>query len=115
MKVVSVENFSQLSIFMGFVKKSTQGIWYSGAGTILTVLSLFFVAGYNNTSFYPSVFDLQSSLTIENSSSSHYTLTVMSYVSLFVPFIIAYIVYAWKSLTSKKIDRNEIETSIDKY
>ena len=107
--------FVLTGIFMGFVKKSTQGIWYSGAGTILTVLSLFFVAGYNNTSFYPSVFDLQSSLTIENSSSSHYTLTVMSYVSLFVPFIIAYIVYAWKSLTSKKIDRNEIETSIDKY
>jgi cytochrome d ubiquinol oxidase subunit II len=102
-------------IFMGFVKKSIYGIWYTGAGTMATVLVLFLIAGYNNTSFYPSTFDLQSSLTIENSSSSHYTLTAMSYVSLMVPFIIAYIAYAWKSLTNKKIDRQEIETTIDKY
>ncbi|MBI9053981.1 MAG: cytochrome d ubiquinol oxidase subunit II [Bacteroidales bacterium] len=102
-------------IFMGFVKKSIYGIWYTGAGTMTTVLVLFLIAGYNNTSFYPSTFDLQSSLTIENSSSSHYTLTAMSYVSLMVPFIIAYIAYAWKSLTNKKIDRQEIETTIDKY
>jgi len=102
-------------IFMGFIKKSIYGIWYSGAGTMATVLALFLIAGYNNTAFYPSTFDLQSSLTIENSSSSHYTLTAMSYVSLMVPFIIAYIAYAWKSLTNKKIDREEIETTIDKY
>lgn len=102
-------------IFMGFVKKSIYGIWYTGAGTMAVVLALFLIAGYNNTAFYPSTFDLQSSLTIENSSSSHYTLTAMSYVSLMVPFIIAYIAYAWKSLTNKKIDRQEIETTIDKY
>jgi len=104
-----------IGIFMGFIKKSIYGIWYSGAGTMATVLALFLIAGFNNTAFYPSTFDLQSSLTIENSSSSHYTLTAMSYVSLMVPFIIAYIAYAWKSLTNKKIDREEIETTIDKY
>lgn len=102
-------------IFMGFIKKSIYGIWYTGAGTMAAVLALFLIAGYNNTSFYPSTFDLQSSLTIENSSSSHYTLTAMSYVSLIVPFVIAYIAYAWKSLTNKKIDRQEMETTIDKY
>ena len=102
-------------IFMGIVKKRNSGIWYSGIGTILTVFSLFLVAGFNNTAFYPSTFDLQSSLTIENSSSSHYTLTTMSYVSLIVPVVFAYIWYAWKTLTKKKIDREEIETTIDKY
>lgn len=102
-------------IFMAYVKKCSNGIWYSGIGTILTVFSLFLIAGFNNTSFYPSTFDLQSSLSIENSSSSHYTLTAMAYVSLIIPIVIAYIWYAWKSLTKKKIDRNEIETTTDKY
>lgn len=102
-------------IFVAYFKKSTKGIWFTGAGTILAVLVLFFIAGYNNTAFYPSTFDLQSSLTIENASSSPYTLTAMSYVSLMVPFVIAYIVYAWRSLTKKKIDREEMETTIDKY
>ncbi|NOZ47073.1 MAG: cytochrome d ubiquinol oxidase subunit II [Chlorobi bacterium] len=92
-----------------FVKCSTKGIWLSGAGTILTVFSLFILAGFNNTAFYPSTFDLQSSLTIENSSSSHYTLTAMSYVSLLIPFVIAYIWYAWKAINNKKIDVKEIE------
>jgi cytochrome d ubiquinol oxidase subunit II len=74
-----------------FVKCSTRGIWGAGIGTILTVFSLFLLAGFNNTAFYPSTYDLQSSLTIENSSSSRYTLVVMSYVSLMVPFVLAYI------------------------
>jgi len=67
------------------------------------------LAGYNHTSFYPSVYDLQSSLTIENASSSHYTLTAMSYVSLLIPFVAAYIFYAWKSINNKRIDTNEMK------
>ena len=102
-------------IFLGIIKKRSNGIWFSGAGTFLTVFSLFLLSGFNNTAFYPSTFDLQSSLTIENSSSSHYTLTAMSYVSLLVPFVIAYIWYTWKSLTNKKIDRKEIESTTDQY
>ena len=96
-------------LYKAFFTLSSKGIWFSGPGTILVVLGLFFVAGFNHTSFYPSTFDLQSSLTIENSSSSHYTLTAMSYVSLFVPFIAAYIWYAWKSISNKKIDKEEMQ------
>jgi len=90
-------------------KKGSSGIWYAGAGTFLTVFALFCLAGFNHTAYYPSTFDLQSSLTIRNSSSSHYTLTVMSYVSLLVPFVIAYIWYTWKAINSKKIDAAEME------
>jgi cytochrome d ubiquinol oxidase subunit II len=97
-------------IIISLLKKSTKGIWFTGSGTILAVLGLFLIAGFNNTSYYPSTFDLQSSLTISNSSSSHFTLTAMSYVSLFVPFVIAYIWYAWHSLTKKRIEKSEIET-----
>lgn len=98
-----------------FEKCSDKGIWISGTGTILTVFSLFLLAGFNHTAFYPSVFDLQDSLTIENSSSSHYTLTAMSYVSLFVPFVIAYIFFTWRVLTRKKIDKSEIEKESHVY
>ncbi len=98
-----------------FVKCGTKGIWLSGTGTILTVFSLFLLAGFNNTAYYPSTFDLQSSLTIQNSSSSHYTLTAMSYVSLMVPFVIAYIWYAWRSIDIKKIDIEEIKTESHVY
>ncbi len=97
------------------LKSDSNGIWYAGSGTILTVFALFLIAGFNNTAFYPSTFDLQSSLTIENASSSHYTLTVMSYVSLMVPFVIAYIWYAWKSMNNKKIDAAEMEEDIHIY
>jgi cytochrome d ubiquinol oxidase subunit II len=83
------------------VKFGPRAIWFAGIGTFLTVFSLFLLAGFNNTSFYPSVADLQSSLTISNSSSSHYTLTAMSYVSLFIPFVLAYIVYVWRAMTNK--------------
>ncbi|MCU4175782.1 cytochrome d ubiquinol oxidase subunit II [Carboxylicivirga sp. N1Y90] len=96
------------SITISILRVHTKGIWCAGAGTILTVLSLFLLAGFNNTSFYPSSFDLQSSLTIQNSSSSHFTLTVMSYVSLMVPFVIAYIWYVWKSINNKPIDEEEM-------
>jgi len=98
-----------------FVKCSTKGIWATGMGTILTVFSLFLLAGFNNTAYYPSTFDLQSSLTIQNSSSSFYTLTIMSYVSLLVPFVIAYIWYAWRSIDNKKIDIQEIKTETHVY
>lgn len=102
-------------LYLALLKSSTKGIWYTGAGTVLAVMVLFFLAGFNNTSFYPSVFDLQHSLTIRNSSSSHYTLTVMSYVSLFVPVVVVYIFFAWKSINVKKIDESEMESSSHTY
>lgn len=92
-----------------FEKCSDKGIWGAGTGTVLTVFALFLTAGYNHTAYYPSTFDLQDGLTIQNSSSSHYTLTAMSYVSLLVPFILAYIFYAWRAITLKKIDQEELE------
>ncbi|MCK4639197.1 MAG: cytochrome d ubiquinol oxidase subunit II [Bacteroidales bacterium] len=102
-------------IFLTLFKESRKGIWYSGVGTILTVFSVLMLAGFNNTAYYPSTYDLQSSLTIENSSSSKYTLTAMSYVSLLVPFVIAYIWYAWKSINNKRIDEKDIEMDEMKY
>ncbi len=88
----------------------TKGIWFTGLGTVLTVLAIFLVAGYNNTAYYPSTYNLQSSLTIFNSTSSKFTLTVMSIVSLLVPFVVAYIWYVWKSMNSKKIDADEMNS-----
>ncbi|HBX51490.1 MAG: cytochrome d ubiquinol oxidase subunit II [Bacteroidetes bacterium GWF2_33_38] len=102
-------------IFVGAFKNNTKAIWFTGLGSIFAVLTLFFLAGFNNTAFYPSTFDLQSSLTIENSSSSQYTLTAMSYVSLLVPFVIAYIWYAWRALTKTKITVAEMEEEGHKY
>ena len=96
-------------IWKSFISKYTKGIWFTGIGTVLTVLSLFLVAGYNNTAYYPSTYNLQSSLTIYNSSSSKFTLTVMSFVSLLVPFVLAYIWYSWKSINSKMIDEDEMK------
>ncbi|MCX6226207.1 MAG: cytochrome d ubiquinol oxidase subunit II [Bacteroidia bacterium] len=93
----------------------TKGIWFAGSGTILTVMSLFLIAGFNNTAFYPSSFDLQSSLTIKNASSSKFTLTAMSYVSLMVPFVIAYIWFAWRAMNKKKINREELKTEDHLY
>jgi len=95
-------------LFMALFKAATKSIWFAGIGTILTVFALFLIAGFNNTSFYPSTFDLQSSLTIENSSSSHYTLTAMSYVSLFVPIVFAYIFFAWRAIDNTKITEEEL-------
>jgi len=95
--------------------KSKRGIWFSGLGTVMTVFVLMLIAGFNNTCFYPSTADLQSSLTIENSSSSKYTLTAMGYVSLFVPFVIAYIFFAWRAIDRKKIGRQEMSDSEQKY
>ena len=96
-------------IAIGILRDGGNGIWFAGPGTILVVFSLFMLAGFNNTAFYPSAFDLQSSLTIQNASSSHYTLVAMSWVSLFVPFVLAYIIYAWRALNKKKIDEKEMQ------
>jgi cytochrome bd ubiquinol oxidase subunit II len=96
-------------------RKSLSGIWYSGAGTMLAVFSLFLVAGFNGTSFYPSLFELQSSLTIRNASSSHFTLKTMMYVSFIIPFVIAYIWYAWKAINNEKITEDEMNSEEHKY
>ena len=95
--------------------KSGKGIWFAGAGTVLVVWSLFLLAGFNHTAFYPSVHDLQSSLTIEKASSSQFTLVVMSYVSLFVPFVVAYIWWFWKAMNDKKITADEVEGDSHAY
>ena len=89
-------------------KKKRSSIWCTGIGTVLVGLAIFFTAGYNHTSFYPSKFDLASSLTIRNASSSHYTLTVMSYVALAVPFVVAYIFYFWRQMDAQKITLAEL-------
>ncbi len=86
------------SLWNGIVKQSTKAIWFSGVGAIVTVTMLMLLAGFNNTSYYPSLSDVNSSLTIANSSSSEFTLTVMSYVSLIIPFVVWYIWYAWKQM-----------------
>ena len=85
------------------------GIWPAGIGTVLTVLALLLCSAWNNTAYYPSTADLQSSLTIQNSCSSEFTLTTMFYVSLLVPFVLAYIVYAWRAIDAKKLDKDEIQ------
>jgi len=85
-----------------------RGIWPAGIGVVLVVLVLFLIAGWNNTAYYPSTADQQSSLTLQNSSSSEFTLKAMFYVSFLVPFVLAYIVYAWRAIDKKAIDRKEI-------
>ena len=97
------------------IKKSLSGIWFSGSGTVLAVFSLFLVAGFNGTSFYPSLYDLQSSLTIRNASSSMFTLKTMMYVSFIIPFVLAYIWYAWKAINNKKITEEEMNSEEHKY
>ncbi|MBN2763781.1 MAG: cytochrome d ubiquinol oxidase subunit II, partial [Bacteroidales bacterium] len=102
-------------IIRSLLKNVTNGIWFAGTGTVMVVFSLFALAGYNNTAYYPSSFDLQSSLTIFNSSSSRYTLVIMSYVSLLVPVVFAYIFFTWKSINNKKIDAGEVKEESHVY
>lgn len=97
-------------IGISIVKKSPKGIWYAGPGTVFTVLSLFLTAGYNGTAFYPSSFNLQNSLTIRNASSSIFTLKAMTIVSFLIPFVLAYIWYAWKSINNRKINEDEMKS-----
>ncbi|MBR8720816.1 Cytochrome bd-I ubiquinol oxidase subunit 2 [Bacteroides pyogenes] len=96
-------------------KTFDKGIWFAGIGTVLTVLALLLVAGYNNTAYYPSNLDLQSSLTLSNSCSSEFTLKVMAYVSILVPFVIAYIFYAWRSIDRHKITEEEMDQGGHSY
>lgn len=109
--VVSVLYGIAATVFSG----SRKGIWFTGSGTVLAVFSLFLAAGFNNTAFYPSTYDLQSSLTIRNASSSHFTLKTMMYVSFFIPFVIAYIWYSWKSISKRKITEDEMRSEGHKY
>ena len=102
-------------IIRGAFTKSRCGIWPAGIGTVLVVMAVFFVAGYNGTAYYPSCTDLQSSLTIRNSSSSPFTLQVMFWVSLLIPFVVAYIAYAWHQMDKKKITSDEIADTPHKY
>jgi cytochrome d ubiquinol oxidase subunit II len=97
------------------LRKKLSGIWYSGAGTVLAVFSLFLIAGFNGTSFYPSLFDLQSSLTIRNASSSHFTLKAMMFVSLIIPLVVVYIWYTWKAINNKRITEEEMNSGEHKY
>ena len=90
-------------------RHSRKGIWFTGSGTIMAVFALFLIAGFNGTAFYPSSFDPASSLTIRNASSSFFTLKTMMYVSFIIPFVIAYIWYAWKEINRKKITHTELK------
>jgi cytochrome d ubiquinol oxidase subunit II len=102
-------------IGISVLRNSVKGIWFTGAGTILAVFSLFLIAGFNGTSFYPSSYDLQSSLTIRNASSSLFTLKTMMYVSFIIPFVIAYIWYAWKAINNTKITEDEMKSDSHVY
>lgn len=103
-------------IFMTLFKpKFDKGIWFAGIGTVITVLSLLLTVGYNDTAYYPSTYDLQSSLTLANSCSSEFTLRTMAYVSILVPFVLAYIIYAWRKIDSRKIDKGEMESGDHTY
>ena len=118
--VAAVLLIGVIAVLMGisktiFVEGWKKGIWFTGVGTVLTVLALLLCAGWNHTAYYPSLADLQSSLTIQNSCSSPFTLKVMSIVSLLIPFVLAYIYYAWRALDLRKIDSQEMDESHHAY
>ena len=102
-------------LYIGVFTKLRRGFWFAFPGTVLVVMTVFFLAGFNGTAYYPSLTDLQSSLTIRNSSSSYFTLKVMSWVSLLIPFVVAYIAFAWRAMDHRKITREEIEKTRHKY
>lgn len=97
-----------------FKKGYNRGIWFAGPGTILAVISLFLIVGYNGTAYYPSVADIQDSLTLSNSCSSEFTLKTMAIVSLIIPFVVAYIAYFWRQMDKKSITKEELKNS-EKY
>lgn len=97
-----------LGALSGRRASTTSGIWLSGFGSVLFALSLFLTAGLNNSAFYPSYFDLNSSLTIYNASGSRYTLTIMSYIGLAIPFVLAYIIYCWRKMDKEKLSTGEV-------
>ncbi|MBQ5623993.1 MAG: cytochrome d ubiquinol oxidase subunit II [Alistipes sp.] len=92
----------------------SRGIWLAAPGTVLAVMALFMIAGYNNTAYYPSTYDLQSSLTLANSCSSEFTLSTMAVVSLIIPFVVGYIAYFWRQMDKKSLTTEELNSS-DKY
>ena len=102
-------------LYLGIFTKRRRGFWFAFPGAVLVVMAVFFLAGFNGTAYYPSLTDLQSSLTIRNSSSSYFTLKVMSWVSLLIPLVVAYIAYAWRAMDRRKITREEIEKTRHKY
>ena len=104
-----------LGFWKGGFTKSRKGFWLAAPGTVLVVMAVFFLAGFNGTAYYPSNTDLQSSLTIRNSSSSYFTLKVMFWVSLLIPFVVAYIAYAWHQMDRKKLTSEEIEQTKNRY
>jgi cytochrome d ubiquinol oxidase subunit II len=103
------------SFYITLFKQSSNGIWFSGTGTVLTIIALLSLLGYNQTAIYPSLADINCSLNIENSSGSHYTLTAMSYVSLFVPVVLGYIYLVWKSMDKEKLTSQEVEADHHHY
>jgi cytochrome d ubiquinol oxidase subunit II len=103
------------AFYITLFRRSTKGIWFSGTGTVLTVVALLSLLGYNQTAIYPSLADINCSLNIENSSGSHYTLTAMSYVSLFVPVVFGYIYLVWKSMDKEKLTSQEVEADHHHY
>ena len=111
--------FGVVGVLWGIIStvfmKSNKGFWFAGTGTVLVVFALFLLAGFNNTAFYPSNFDLQSSLTIQNASSSKFTLVAMSYVSLLIPFVLAYITYFWRAMNREKITDEEMKSESHVY
>lgn len=108
-------SFFLLWTWLWIFKRSEKWFWFAWAGTFLVVMSLFILAGFNNTAFYPSIINLQSSLTIENASASNYTLIAMSYVSLIIPFVLAYIIWAWKAISLKKMNKINLKKDFDVY
>ena len=104
-----------IGLIRGGFSHEQDGFWFAAPGTVLVVMAIFFVAGFNNTPYYPSITDLQSSLTIRNSSSSYFTLQVMSWVSLLIPFVVTYIVFAWRAMDRHKITADELEETKHNY
>ena len=104
-----------LALYLGIFKASVHAIKIMGFGIVFAVMGIFLLLGFNQTAFYPSISALQSSLTIENSSGSHYTLTTMSYVALIIPFVLAYISYAWYAMDKKDIDEAEIKDASEHH
>lgn len=104
-----------VSLYLGIIRRSRKAIWYAGAGTVPVVMALFFLAGYGDTAFYPSSTDIQSSLTIANASSSYFTLKTMMYVSFAIPFVVAYIWFAWRSITRTRISAEEMKVEEHLY
>ncbi len=103
------------ALFTALFKNSKKGIWFSGIGTVMVVFSILCLLGFNNTAIYPSLVDINSSLTLQNSSSSYYTLITMSYVSLLVPIVLGYIIFVWRVMDRENITSDEIESDTHKY